>query len=65
MKTVLSEKFRLQQFLESSREKRMAGALMRVETRSADSRRMEVLSTRLMVDTDLELDQSGSSIQVT
>lgn len=53
MKTVLSEKFRLQTFLESSLEKRMAGALMRVETRSEVSRRMEVLSTRLTVDTDL------------
>ena len=55
MKTVLSEKFRLQQFRESSLEKRMAGAQMRVEIRSMDSRRMEVLSTRLMVDTDLAM----------
>ena len=55
MKTVLSEKFRLQQFLESSCEKRMAGALMRVETRSEDSRRMEVFRIKLMVDTDLAI----------
>jgi len=33
----------------------MAGALMRVETRRADSRRMEVLNTRLTVDTDLAM----------
>ena len=55
MKTVLSEKFRLQQFLESSCEKRIAGALMRVETRSEDSRRMEVFRIKLMVDTDLAM----------
>ena len=55
MKTVLSEKFRLQQFLESSCEKRIAGALMRVETRSEDSRRMEVFRIKLMVDTDLAI----------
>ena len=55
MNTVLSEKFRLQQFLESSCEKRMAGALMSVETRSVDRRRIEVLRIKLMVDTDLAM----------
>ena len=53
MKTVLSEKFRLQTLLESSLEKRMAGALIRVATRRRVRRRMEVLSTRLVVDTAL------------
>ena len=53
MRTVLSEKFRLQPLLVSSLEKRMAGALIRVETRTEISRRMEVLNTRLRVDSDL------------
>ena len=60
MKTVLSEKFRLQTFLESRLEKRMAGALIRVETRSKVSSRMEVLSTRLTMDTTLGM---GSGIR--
>ena len=45
--------FRLQPLLASSREKRIAGALTRVEARSEVRRRMDVLSTRLRVVSDL------------
>ena len=53
MKTVLSETLRLQTFLESRPEKRMAGALASVESRSEARRTREVLRISVEVDSDL------------
>ena len=49
----MSGKVRLQPLLASSLEKRIAGALTRVEAKSEVRRMMEVLSTRLRVVSDL------------